>query len=56
VRLQEAIRAELGIEAQLAMAAPGVLDVRVDGQKVFSKREAGHMPTPEEIVGLLKGR
>jgi predicted Rdx family selenoprotein len=32
----------------------GQLDVIVDGTVVFSKRQAGRMPTAEEIVAILR--
>ncbi len=32
----------------------GQLDVIVDGTVVFSKQQAGRMPTAEEIVELVK--
>jgi len=32
----------------------GQLDVIVDGEVVFSKQQAGRMPTAEEIVKLVE--
>ena len=38
------------------MGTLGMLDVFVDGQRIFSYREAGHMPEDEEILGLIQAR
>jgi hypothetical protein len=31
-----------------------VLDVFADGKLIFSKKQAGHMPTTQEIVSAIK--
>ena len=32
----------------------GQLDVLVDGRLVFSKKQAGRMPTSQELVALIR--
>ncbi len=34
----------------------GVLDVFVDGKRIFSYREAGHMPEDREILDLIQAQ
>ena len=38
------------------MGAPGSLDVLVNGEKIFSKKDTGRMPSDEEVIGLLRAR
>jgi len=33
-----------------------MLDVFLDGKRIFSYREAGHMPGDEEIVALIQSQ
>ena len=47
---------ELGIEAELHEGAGGIYDVAVDGERIFSKREAGRYPEDGEILDALKQR
>ena len=53
--MADAIKAEYGCDVKLTPGGGGILDVVVDGKKVFSKHQAGYKPTPEELVSLLKG-
>lgn len=34
----------------------GVLDVILDGQTVFSAKSAGRLPSPDEILSLVRSR
>ena len=54
--LKEGIEAELRIPARIRLGAPGVLDVFVDKQKIYSKKETGRLPTADEIIGLIRDR
>lgn len=42
-----------GVEAELEAGGVGQFDVIVDGQLVFSKRQSGRFPEPEEILANL---
>ena len=45
-----------GIEqVKLRLGGGGVLDVFADGKLVFSKQQAGHMPTTREILSAIQG-
>jgi hypothetical protein len=56
VRLKESIERDLGIPARIRMGSPGSLDIFADGEKVFSKKQAGRPPSAAEVVELLRGR
>lgn len=43
----------LAAEVELIPGSGGVLEVRVDGVEVFSKKKAGHFPTAQELLHLL---
>ena len=36
------------------MGGLGVLDVFIDGKRIFSYKEAGHMPEDGEIIALIQ--
>ncbi len=52
--LKERIDRELHISTRIRLGKPGSLDIFVDGKKVYSKKETGRLPTPDEIVALLR--
>ncbi len=44
----------LNIEVRLIPGADGIFDIIADGQRVFSRSEAGRFPEPGEITRKLK--
>ena len=54
--LKESIEAKLKIPTHIRLGGPGALDVFVDKQKVYSKKQTGRLPTADEIVELIRGR
>jgi selT/selW/selH-like putative selenoprotein len=44
----------LQVPAQLRTGGPGAFDVYVDGEKIYSKKETGRLPTSEEIIRLIR--
>ena len=56
VRLKESIERELQIPTRIRLGGPGSLDIIADGQKIYSKKQTGRMPSAEEVVSLLRGR
>ena len=54
--LKESIEDRLKIPTRVRLGAPGSLDVFVDGQKIYSKKQTGRMPTADEIVTLIRAR
>jgi hypothetical protein len=56
VSLKRLIIATLGIKPRISMGGLGVLDVYVDGKRIFSYREAGHMPEDQEILDLIRSQ
>jgi hypothetical protein len=56
VSLKENIEGQLKIPARIRFGGPGALDVFVDGQRVYSKKQAGRSPTVDEIIELIRAR
>ena len=54
--LKKLIITRLGVKPRISMGGLGVLDVFVDGKRVFSYREAGHMPEDQEILDLIRSQ
>jgi predicted Rdx family selenoprotein len=44
------------VKAQLVRGDSGVFDVVADGERIFSKDEAGRFPSEREILAALRGR
>jgi hypothetical protein len=56
VSLKESIEAKLKIPTRIRMGGPGALDVFVDKQKIYSKKQTGRLPTADEIIELIRER
>jgi selT/selW/selH-like putative selenoprotein len=56
VSLKENIEGQLKIPTRIRLGGPGALDVFVDGQKVYSKKQTGRSPTVNEIIELIRSR
>lgn len=41
---------------RVRMGGPGSLDVFYKGQQIFSKKQTGRMPTPKELVDLVRAK
>ena len=52
--LKESIETNLKIPTRIRMGGPGALDVFVDRQKIYSKKQTGRLPTADEIVELIR--
>jgi len=48
------IRAELGIDPHLIEGGGGIFEVKVDGERIFSKRDAGRFPESAEIIARMR--
>jgi predicted Rdx family selenoprotein len=42
------------VSPRIKWGGMGQLDVLVDGRVVFSKKQAGRMPTSQELVALIR--
>ncbi|HJS98540.1 MAG TPA: Rdx family protein [Terriglobales bacterium] len=52
--LKRELETQPGVEkVKLRLGGGGVLDVFADGKLVFSKKQAGHMPTTREILHAI---
>jgi len=56
VSLKNDIERELSVPIRLRAGAPGALDVYVDGERIYSKKQTGRLPTAEELVKLIRGK
>jgi Rdx family protein len=56
VSLKETIEAKLRIPTRIRFGAPGSLDVFVDQEKIYSKKQTGRLPADDEIIALIRAR
>ncbi len=54
--LKENIEARLKIPTRIRMGAPGALDVFVDRERIYSKKQTGILPTVDQIIDLIRAR
>jgi len=54
VSLKNDIERELGIPTRLRSGAPGSFRVLVNGEQIYSKKQAGRSPNPAEIIQLIR--
>ena len=54
--LKESIEAKLKIPTRIRLGGPGALDVFVDKQIIYSKKQTGRLPTADEIIELIRDR
>jgi predicted Rdx family selenoprotein len=54
VSLKESIEAKLKIPTRIRLGGPGTLDVFVDKQRIYSKKQTGRLPTADEIIELIR--
>jgi selT/selW/selH-like putative selenoprotein len=56
VSLKDNIERELSVPVRLRAGAPGALNVYVNGEQIYSKKQAGRLPTADELVTLIRGK
>jgi predicted Rdx family selenoprotein len=56
VSLKESIEGKLKIPTRIRLGGPGALDVFVDKQRIYSKKQSGRLPEADEIIKLIRGR
>jgi len=54
VSLRNEIERELGIPIRLRAAAPGSFRVLLNGEQIYSKKQAGRSPNSVEIITLIR--
>ena len=52
--LKNDLESQLGVPVRLRAGAPGSLRVLVDGDQIYSKKEAGRSPNVAEIIKLVR--
>jgi hypothetical protein len=56
VSLKHDIEKKFGMSVKLKLGKPGALDVYVDGERIYSKAQAGRMPQTAEILSAIEER
>ena len=54
--LKHDIEQKLGQPVKIKAGMPGSLDIYVDGQRIFSKAQAGRMPQNADILSAIQQR
>ena len=54
--LKESIEGKLKIPTQIRLGGPGSLDIFLDKQKIYSKKQTGRLPTADEVIELIRAR
>ncbi len=54
--LKASIEAKLKIPTRIRLGGPGALDVFVEKQRIYSKKQTGRLPAADEIIELLRDR
>jgi predicted Rdx family selenoprotein len=54
VSLKNILDREFGVSTRLRFGAPGALDVLVNGEQIYCKKQTGRMPTADELVKLIR--
>ena len=52
--LKNSIERELGIPIRLRAGAPGSLNILLNGERIYSKKETGRSPNAGEIIKLIR--
>jgi hypothetical protein len=56
VSLKKSLESKLKIPTRIRLGRPGALDVFVDGQRIYSKKLTGRLPTLDEIIEMIRAR
>jgi len=54
VSLKNDIERELHVPIRLRMGAPGALDVFVNGELIYSKKQTHRLPASSELIALIR--
>jgi predicted Rdx family selenoprotein len=54
VRLKNKLESSLGMPVRIRTGAPGSFRVLLDGKQIFSLKEAGHLPSEDDILRLIQ--
>lgn len=52
--LKNEIERQLTLPVRLRTGAPGVLDVFVDGERIYSKKKSGALPNADELINTIR--
>lgn len=52
--LKNAVERELHVPIRLRTGGPGALDVFINGERIYSKKQTGRLPTADELINLIR--
>lgn len=52
--LKRDIQQKFGVDPKLRLGGGGVFELRVDGKLLFSAKQASRLPTPTEVLGMIR--
>lgn len=52
--LKKRMESDLGIPVRLRVGRPGALDIFVEGEQIYSLKQSGRMPVPDELIKTLR--
>jgi selT/selW/selH-like putative selenoprotein len=56
VSLKNDLEREFGVPIRLRAGAPGALDVFLNGDRIYSKKNTGRLPTADEVINLIRSK
>jgi selT/selW/selH-like putative selenoprotein len=56
VSLKNDIEREFHVPIRVRAGAPGSLDVLVNGERIYSKKQTGRVPTADELINLIRSK
>lgn len=54
--LKKRVESDLSIPVRVRAGMPGALDIFADGERIYSLKQSGRMPAPDEVVQLLRAK
>jgi len=56
VSLQESLEKEFGVSVPVRAGAPGSLNVFLNGERIFSRKEQGQPPSAADIIHMVRAK
>jgi predicted Rdx family selenoprotein len=56
VSLKKDLEREFHLPVRVKAGAPGALDVSYNGEKIYTKKQTGRLPTADELIPLIRAK
>jgi predicted Rdx family selenoprotein len=56
VSLKNEVERELGVPVRVRAGAPGSMNIFVNGEQIYSLKQAGHAPSAMELINLIRAK